>query len=304
MASFEDLHRVRLRVVGKDYVNWTTVDISYGIETAARSFAFTATQPDQSTVSPVDFQLGDPFELFVGQRPNETKLITGFIDAIAPSYDANSSSIAVTGRSKTADLVDCSVIGKHRFNNRFIEHIAATLAEPYGVNVVVGNGVTGEPIRKFVPEQGESVYDAIERACRLRGLLIFDDADGNLILWQSTPGAFPLQLGAQLRRGGERANILDGSGSFDASNVYSEYRCKGQTAATDFDFGAAASNNQGIASDAGLGRTRIKIIPAESGANKARCAARAAWDAANALMTLAISGSLVPRCRLRTLSCV
>lgn len=282
MTDFNAQHKVTLKVAGRSYAGWHTVDISYGIETAARSFAFTATQPGISKASPVHFHPGDLFELFIGTR-SPVKLITGYIDALAPQYDANTSSIAVTGRSKTGQIIDCSVIGKKRFNNLRIEQIAAKLCAPYGIEVVTAlpeGETTGEPVPKFVADHGEKVFESIERVARLRSLLIYDDAQGRLVLQKGALGSFPLQLGAALERG---RNVLSGDGNFDLSGVYNEYRVRSQRAGDDQNFGEVVSGVQAVTSDDVQfgGFKRILVMPSDSSANAERALAEAQWQAAN-----------------------
>ena len=43
-------------------------------------------------------------------RYGETVLLTGWVDAYKPSYDATSHNISLSGRSKTCDFVDSSVL--------------------------------------------------------------------------------------------------------------------------------------------------------------------------------------------------
>jgi prophage tail gpP-like protein len=291
-TSFEERHRVDVRVGKRDYRKWQSATISYGLETAARTFAISATQPrkkgnptdDPATTPPVPgLYVGDAIEVYVGTGRERVKLITGYTDAIAPSYDVGSTGIGISGRSKTADLVDCAAIGAKRFKNKTIEQIAAKLAAPYGVTVrtdLPPDETTGGPIKKFTVEQGEEVYEALERAARLRSLLITDNADGELVLVKAAPGSFPINLGHVFELG---RNLLDGQATFDGSNVFSEYRCKGQRAGNDQDFGALVAGIQATATEGGIGRRRVRVLSSESGLTPAKAKARAEWEAANAL---------------------
>jgi prophage tail gpP-like protein len=282
-TRFEELHKTRLRVNGRDYTNWQSAEVSFGLEAAARSFSLSATVPGDGAAPIPDLYVGDAFELFVGQkRTREVKVITGFVDVVSPSYDAESSSVGVTGRSKTQDAIDCSVEGSHRFNDLRIEQIAARLCAPYGVEVVTAlppSATTGAPIPRFAADHGEKVYDAIERAARLRSLLIYDDEFGRLVLQLATPGSFPLDLGATIRRG---FNVLQGSATYDGSQIFSEYRCKAQRAGTDDAFGATVAGVKATAVDMGS-RKRVLVVPAESSADPKRALARVQWEAATRL---------------------
>lgn len=272
--------RVTLKVGGVTYSNWLTADITYGIETVARSFALTVTMPGDVERSPVHFGPGDAFQLYIGAD----KVIDGYVDAVAPQYDANSSSVAVTGRSKTGQLVDCSVVGSKRYNDQTIEKISRKLAALQGVKVTTdlpkGESI-GAPIRRFVVDHGEKIFDAIERVARTRALLLYDDADGRLVLQRGAPGSFPLQIGAEIERG---RNVLAGDGNFDVSGVFNEYRIKSQTAGDDDSYGEAVTGIEAVATDPDLifgGYKRTLVLPTDSGANRKEAKARAEWEAAN-----------------------
>ena len=289
--SFEERHKTEVRVGKQTFRNWQSSTISYGLETAARSFAISATQarkkddtddPKETPPIPGLF-VGDAIEVFVGVGTEQQKLVTGYTDAVAPSYDANNTGIGVSGRSKTSDLVDCAAIGSKRFKNKRIEQIAQKLADPYGVKVLTDlppGDTTGGPLKKFTVEQGEEVFEAIERAARLRSLLITDNADGDLVLVKAAPGTFPINLGHVFELG---RNLLDGQATFDGSNVFSEYICRGQKAGNDQDFGALVAGIEASAAEGGIGRKRVRILSSESGLTPAKAKARAEWEAANAL---------------------
>ncbi|MGD2215150.1 MAG: hypothetical protein PVJ64_00285 [Gemmatimonadales bacterium] len=274
MAALER-HLVELRVGGESYRGWTSVTVSYGIETAARSFAFTATSPPSQTTSPVGFQLEDPCEVSI----DGDRVITGYVDSVEPSYDASSSGVAVTGRSRTKDLVDCSIVGKRRFRNLALSQIAIRLCAPYSIEVVPPL-LDEEPISRFAADEGESVYDAIERAARLRGVLVYDDPEGRLVLWQAGAGMFPLREGIALERG---RNVLSGRWSFDATDIYTEYRCRGQSVGTDEEWGDLVAGIEATATDAASARRRVLVLSADSSLSRKRALAQAQWSAANRL---------------------
>jgi prophage tail gpP-like protein len=200
-----------------------------------------------------------------------------FFEAVERRETASATDLrlAVSGRSRTADLVDCSAVhAAGDWRNRRIDQVAADLAAAYGVEVVASSGV-GAALARHTVQHGETVLDCIERAATLRGLLVTDNAAGALVL--TSADAAPdsgevLTLGDGL--------VLSMRVRCSLADVYSEYRCRGQRAGNDNDNGEAAAHPYGEALDVGVARTRVLVLRAEGGVDTARCAERAAWEAA------------------------
>ena len=156
------------------------------------------------------------------QLENET-VIQGYVDAVTVDYDSGSHTIAVRGRDATGDLVDCSAATEPgEWHNERLEAIAAALCEPFGIRVtqVVD---TGEPFARFRIEEGESVFEAIERACRFRAVLPLSDGQGGLILG----GPSRSRTTVRLERG---LNILSASGTSSWLGRFRDYTLLGQQA--------------------------------------------------------------------------
>ncbi len=272
-----------LKVLGREFVGWTSLEVVASLENAARSFSFAAAERWPGESSPIRLRPGADCEVYLG----DDKVATGYLDSVDVSYSKDAHDITVAGRSKTADLVDCSAVAGGSWRNKEIEKVAKDLAATYGVTVRAEVD-TGDKIKRHRTQRGESVYDAIERMARLRALLVTDNADGELLLTRA--GQF-----AETKAGvvvfsetgtadaitalvvGE--NILAGSVAFDVSERFSEYRIKGQRAGDDLDF-ADVLQSSGESEDTEVERTRILVLEAEARADKGRCKVRAAWEAA------------------------
>ena len=125
--------RVTLNVEGVEFIGWTAVSISCGIEQAAREFSIGVTvrypgEPNALRIAP-----GMACAVLIG----DDLVLNGYVDSVDPSQDGSKSEIAISGRSRTCDLVDCSCLEKPgQFAGLKAEAIAAELAKPYGVEVV------------------------------------------------------------------------------------------------------------------------------------------------------------------------
>lgn len=286
----DDRNRVRLLVNGTDFGGWKSVGIAAGIDRQARDFDLSVTDRWPGSDVPRRIAPGDACQVFIGPD----LVLTGYVDGTPISYDAKSVTVGVKGRSKTADLVDCSAIHEPgQFKGRKVEQIAAELAAPYGVAVLAAVD-TGAAIADHQLQQGESVFESIDRMLKLRALLSTDDADGRLVLTRagSARAATDLVVGE---------NVLTGSASLDCKDRFSEYRIKGQRTADgagdeDEDAGddgdgpdigaftadaAATSQVAAVQADTGIKRKRVLVIVADGQPDGGTARERARWEAAH-----------------------
>jgi len=265
---------VRLLVNGMDYNGWKSVRITMGIERTTRDFSLDVTDKWPGDVAVVNrIKPGDLCELYVDFE----KILTGYVDATPISYDSSSCSISIRGRSKTADLVDCSAISKPaQWKNQSLTRIAQELAAPYGVKVIAKADV-GRPFTDHQIQQGESVFESIDRMLAQRQLLATDDAEGNLVF--TTAGlegtATPLRLGEP------NGNILNGSAELDFKDRFSEYICKGQMAGDDSQYGAATNQTISSLADSTVKRRRVMVVKQSGQADEGTCRDRVNYERAS-----------------------
>lgn len=262
------IETVRLVINGQSHEGWLDVRVTAGIERQARDFTLSVTDrwPGSNVARRV--RPGDLCELYFGND----KVLTGYVDATPISYDASSVSVSVSGRSKTADLVDCSAQhSSGQWRNVAVLRIAEELAAPFGIKVLAE--VDAGRIAEHQLDPGESVFESIDRLLTQKALLATDNGDGNQVL---TRGG-QLKASTALVLG---ENILSCSATLDFKERYSEYICKGQRAGNDQDFGAAASQMQAGVSDSGVTRHRVIELRTEGQGDIAACRDRVRWEAA------------------------
>lgn len=185
---------VFLRVNGRDWGGWTSVRISAGIDRIARDFNVSITRqwPGGEDVPPV--KNGDSVEVLIG----DDLVITGWVEALPLRYDAQTIMTGIVGRSKTADLIDCSASpAQHNGKNLFL--IASALARPFGVDVVDA-GAPAAAVIEAQPEHGETVVDCLNRLLGQAQALAYDDERGRLVLGRpgSMKAATALVLGENI----------------------------------------------------------------------------------------------------------
>lgn len=260
---------VLLRVNGQDFGGWKDIEITAGIERQARDFnlSITSVWPGQKDL-PRRVNPGDLCELWVGKD----KLITGYIDATPVSYDSNQISVGITGRSKTADLVDCSAIHKTgQWRGAKIERIATDLAAAYSIKVKTEID-TGKAISDHQIDTGETVFESIDRLLSLRQLLSTDNAEGDLVLINAGSGG---KCGTALVFG---ENIKSVQAGLDFKNVYSTYIAKGQRSGNDNDSGDTVAGVSANVVDITAKRTRNLVISMSGQVTALDCKQRVKYE--------------------------
>jgi len=254
---------LELRINGRIYNGWTTVDITRGLRQVASTFRLSVT--DKWRNQKVNIR---PFDSCILQY-NGVKIITGYVDSTSVSYDALQHSVQITGRSKTGDLVDCSCLSR-AFKNQCLEQICESLCEPQGVSVL--SYLLDDPVfSEWKPDEGARIFEVLEKLAALRGVLLTDNSLGNLVLTRARNQRVPMIL----KRG---VNIKTGSANFVGTDRFSLYTVKGQGRGSDDTAAEIAAHPSGHVEDAQVPRYRPRIVLAEDQATEAACLERAQWE--------------------------
>lgn len=161
------------------FTGWTDITVMRSLEQFASTFQIGFVQGWTPEQTAIPIREGYACAVYL----DDDLVISGYVDDAEINQDASDFSMTVSGRSKAGDLCDCSAIhGKTgSWKNVGLQDIAADLLKPFGLNLVVdGTANLGEPFDAFAVQDGESVYETIERGCRARGVLLASDADGTV----------------------------------------------------------------------------------------------------------------------------
>lgn len=262
---------VALRVNGKEFAGWTSARVTRGIECVAGSFDLEVSERWANQDQPWQIAEGDECSVLLGG----VVVLTGYVDRRSISFDADSHTLSVSGRDKTGDLVDCSaLLSVWEFNKVSVLKFATRVAEPFGISVALASGTTEpERLSKLTIDPGDSAFDAIERACRMAGLLPVSDGAGGLVLMQPNDAWADTALV-------QGENILSAGADFDASARFARYVVLGQHAGSDEYHGAVAARVRGEARDSDVRRTaRVLVVRPEGNATNAHAKRRAEWEA-------------------------
>lgn len=251
------------------WTGWTEIEISRSIERMGAAARIIGTvRPDapflNGTLKPGAFGIAR-----IGAR----SVLSGFVDAIHQEFWPDQSRMSLSLRDRTGDLVDCaaSIDGPFEFSNANLEQIVPKIAEPFGIAVrFLAPG--GAPFSRLAIQPGETAYELIERACRMRAVLPLSDGLGGLVITKpgSSRAAGSIVYGQ---------NALEGSASLDHTQRFSLYAVKGQAEALDESTAEETSGPEGRATDPLVTRYRPTLVMAENQGFDLSLQGRAEWEA-------------------------
>ena len=259
---------VLLTVGGLEYGGWKVARVQCGLDRVAGEFALGVTElwPGQDVTRKI--RPGDAAELSVAGQV----VVSGYVDAVDLAVGERQHEVSVRGRDKAADLVDCSaVLAPGQWRGKTALALAQALAAPFGVAVAAGVDV-GTPLATFALQEGETALEAIDRAARLRGLLVTSDGAGGLLLTR----AGVVRADDMLAFG---HNVAEARAAFDVRDRYSVYMAKGQSAGGDFWHGEAAAHVKAQAMDPQVTRYRPLLLTGEAPDQAGSLRQRVLWEA-------------------------
>jgi len=263
-----------LLLVKKDglvYGGWTSIRVTLRAEGCPNDFEFETTErypAQRGSPAGIVIAPGDAVQVLFQRQV----VVTGFVDAYAPSLGPQQHRVRVQGRGACQDLVDCSVVfAGAQISGTSVLGIAQKLAAPYNIQVTAIADV-GLPIPQQNLNFGDKVYDVIEALARWHGLLAYEGPDGNLIL--ANIGAAATLDSAIV----EGQNVMLASGVFSAHMRYSEYDVLTASASSLQEVQALPMVHS-VTKDPGVSRFRRLAIIAESGDADLKTAdARGRWE--------------------------
>ena len=266
MTSQPPAGLAELKIAGAFYGGWKSVRVTRSIEQIAGTFDLEITErwPGNPAATPI--KPGQACQLLLDGEV----VITGFVDVVSPEYDAGRHAIRVSGRDKTGDLVDCSAIYKSgQWLNVKFDQLARDLLKPYGIKLIV-EGDVGSAFSSWNIQEGETVFECLDRAARMKALLLTSNAEGDLVVTR----AGKARLVHGLVEGG---NIKAARADFSWKERFSSYVVKGQ-GRLGADGESMHSAAKGSIADDIVTRHRPLVVVAESHSKNATLRDRAEWE--------------------------
>lgn len=262
---------VTVFAAGKVYDGWEDLKIVKQVNSVASSFEMQLTDRWAEGQETWSLKPGEKIHIHIGKR----SALSGYIDSVDASISAQARTITISGRSKTSDLVDCSVEGPAEYLGLNLKEIAEKVCAPFGI-VVSFQTEIGEPFEKITLQNGETAFALLERLSKQRRVLLYPDAEGRLIFASQgvAKAATALIVGV---------NVLKANSKHDFSDRFSKYTTKGQNIGF-FGEGEDVTAPVGEATDDAISRYRPLVIlsenPTDTGASENRAAFEAHYRAA------------------------
>lgn len=281
-----------LVINGEAYYGWTEVRITRSLDQFAHSFEMTYVDRWAEGDAPRQLVLGAACVA----RYDAFDLITGWLDNATIELGSSSVSANAAGRSKTGDLVDCAALNKTgQWRKQTAATIIRDLVKPFGIKVKFDPALTDTTkIPRFDLEDGETVFDAIDRLARLRAWLPITTAAGDLDFARISKTAglriVTLPVADTIRRQVQQ----------DQQNRFSSYRIRSQTGrSSPTESPRRAALEKYEVSDPAVSRYRPTVVSSTTGARLVELQEHATWimntrAAQSERVTYEIPGILAP----------
>lgn len=217
----DKINSVVIEIDGENYEEFKSGSVTRRFDSLCGSFDIKTTKDKMSeyNISP-----NDSCRIFV----NGKKVLTGFVEIISPSEDADSSEVSLTGRCKTCDIVDSNLPVPINLSGTFtLVTVANKVIEALGIDCKVINEVPD--LKSFTnadiisSEVDENAFDFLNKYAEKVSVLLITDADGNLVITRGGAGKKKKDDMFINEYDGENNNILSSSAGYDYTQRFNTY---------------------------------------------------------------------------------
>lgn len=258
------LEEIEIKVGGQAFPFWESIELEMGAERAVRAASASVHDPGDGK-----FTLFPDTEVTISASGD--LLLTGYVRDLEPQHDHDKRSIKVSFVSKTIDATEASIVHPTGMKkDADLEEIGKEF-DTYQVGVRnLGANLPKEPMHKVRP--GESLWETMESRARSRGLLLYDNAEGELQIADKPQGRHQGNLAYGV-------NIKSGRATLTGKGRHASVIVRGQSSkGTD----ATSLRIEAEAKDSGGPRGRKLVLLHEGEASEDRVKKRAAWEARRA----------------------
>lgn len=209
-----------LEVNGNRYTNFVNGRCEIRLDALSNSFEFGISTKGSDAIP---FMANAECTVYVSGE----KVLTGNIERWQEDHDDGDHTIFVSGRDKTAKLIDSTlgvidqVFGDGLTLKSLIEIVIAHLELDIKVIDEV-NPPAFDPVQELVnPEQGENAFAFIEKHARKRQVLLTSNADGNVVITNNSGTVADGVV--QHIAGADDNNVMRASFIYDSTARYRKY---------------------------------------------------------------------------------
>lgn len=268
---------ITIAVDGVEFGDFESAGVRRAVDELVGGFQFSAS-----------IRSGNQYPIRAGQSckvfVSGVKQINGFVEGVDVSYGEGSHTITMTGRDKSADLVDSTVGPNVDLKGPItLAGICKTTIAAMGLDIKIIDQTTGlEPFEKTEiasPEIDKSGFAFLDSFARQRQAFLTSDGAGNLVITRA--GETTSVTGLKNVVGGQFNNIKTSSSSNDVSTRFNLYQVQAQLNVSAFDEDVTAadiSNQSGTALDGDIRSSRRLFFQAEESADGLIAKQRAIWE--------------------------
>lgn len=216
---------ITLELNGQRYQGWTEISVMRNIETMSGSFNFCATS---SNINTFPIKVGSPCKVFI----DNTMVVNGYIDTVGVSYSSNDHSISITGRDRTEDIIDSTIVGVKEFQGMNLIQVIQKVLKDNGLTEIKIINEAGN-IDAIFPDNdpaatpiSQTVFSFIETYARKRQVLLTTDGKGNIVLARGSKYTSSAVLQNQVD--GLFNNIKSANVNYDLTKRFYKYTLQSQ----------------------------------------------------------------------------
>ena len=208
-----------LEVEGELYGNFTSASVTRRLDALSGTFNF---QIVSKFGNPLPIKVGDDVNVIVN---NET-ILTGTVEVLAVSYNANQHIINITGRDLTGDLIDSSLDSLGDTLPTTLKEIIELVLDQLNIGISVIDQANTEPFNQaedvVAPEPAQNAFDFIEQYARKRQVLLTTNGDSDILITRSTG----TEINSPLRNilNGSSNNIKSADVTYDTTGRFNIYK--------------------------------------------------------------------------------
>ena len=276
--------KIQIESTSETYTNFLSAEATVSIDNLANDFKFVSGIGKNINLG---FGVGDGCSIYVADQ----RVLSGNIEIITGTGSSDASSIDISGRDKTGDIVDSSIgslddisspISFKNVIERIIAHIGADID-------VVDNTDPPEDslfnpgIDLAAPEKGDNAFEYLEKLARHKRLLMSSDDEGRVIIQRNVG----IDIDAHINniKDGQSNNVLMYQFNFDHTTRFNRYESIGNSNAgllksiLSIATTSEVVKKTGVHFDVRIREGRQHVIVSESPGTAIEQQERAQWEA-------------------------
>lgn len=264
-------NKVVIEIDGQNLTEFLSGSVSVQLDQFCNSFSFSTTKTLQG-----EYNIFPEAEcrIFI----NDKLAMTGVIDSVSPSEDSSSSSIDVSGRDRTCDIVDSDLPESISLSGEFtLQTVIEKVLTSLGLSDIKVVNEIADEMRSFTSadivsaEVDKNAFEFINDYAQKVSAILITNEEGNIVITRAGEDRYTDKLLNDV--GNEENNILSSSAGYDYSQRYYKYIVYSQSNTNTQTSDVKLENvaQKGIAIDDEIRESRVMVIKSNNACNSATC---------------------------------